>query len=110
MYRWQSLTLARIEFLKCSTGQYETIRQILMIIGTKGFVTPSVTKGQTEAEGHRLNLHWEIEGREWTIIVDSAGLCSERWGDGDEHFWSEDEYREVISERVKWLLFGEIPC
>lgn len=78
MYRWQTLTLAKLEAnakgFKTTVAQIQAAKKLLLDIGLQHFLEPSArydfAPSRTNSE---LTLVWEVDGRELRASIQPSG-------------------------------------
>lgn len=118
MYRWQTLTLARIEHLSgsaISAKQAAAARDLLFAIGTQHFPEPFVSfiggdRGSKQFDV-TLSLMWTVDDRTWNVSIDSDGCCHDSGESSNEGFAGSMRWPETdpVRSGVHWLLFGHFP-
>lgn len=127
MYRWQSVALARVQFLTSDDGIIDAAKDLLFLIGLQGFPDPHVSIGGSGGaffdEGSAV-LTWSIDDRTLIfgvnenepaciLLNDDASTVQPDGGvirlQRVDFSLREPEGRSEITHLVGWLLFGNDP-
>lgn len=111
MFRWQTLTLARLEVSDCPRGLIENVKLFLLRVGLPHFMEPYVGFPPTAEGDAAATLTWEVDNRELYVTFKHPGNYSiERREDGENRlappYITADA---MVRADVHWLLFGTEP-
>jgi len=119
MYRWQTLTMARVESWGSvieggfNPKQIAAVKQLLWAIRLQHFTEPYVSdvRCSERPRDRDVYLGWEVEDRQWQVTINPSGDYEEcARGPGtliDGSFVNAEKSGDEIRERVHWLLFGQ---
>jgi hypothetical protein len=118
MYRWQTLTLARVEALLTNVGSAALgsgIKTFLYRLEQSHFPEPLVSRGSQS--GLSVTLSWSVDDRQLHVTVDEAGKVScwqynrneaptdDRPADVNVDVTAPDSIAQIRALK-EWLLFG----
>ena len=116
MYRWQTLTMARVEHLGATitAEQKNSALFVLLAVGTPHFPEPEVgASRRPDTEGSRpefsVELKWLVDDRVWILSVDPSGTIYEQTLEPEGNSagcYDQGVKPDDFRHRARWLLFG----